>query len=111
MVTHRTRTTSEHVVRAIGGSSDPHVRLCGAPYGVPTASVTRPAKGEILVGIEVPSVRSDECGLRESLPRSHASPVSVCYAAEQAGGTCARRTDAFFFQRSVPLVATEQMLT
>jgi len=66
-----------NVVRVIGGSEILTFGCASASCDVPTASVTRPAKSEILVRIEVSSVRPDECGVRRSLSRSRVSSVSV----------------------------------
>jgi hypothetical protein len=98
---HRTgpaRRRNTSYVRSVG-RSDPHVRLCSTPCGVLTASVTRPAKSEILVGIEVSSVRPNVRSVRGSLPRSHNSPVSFGTPSNEST-TCSWRTDAFFTQRS-----------
>jgi len=47
-----------NALRAHRWAEDLHVRRARIPYGARGASVTRPAKGEILVKIEVSSVRS-----------------------------------------------------
>jgi len=61
-VTHRARIASEQRDTCLRRAGDLHVRRrfrasTTTPYGAGAASVTRPAKGEILVQIEVPSIR------------------------------------------------------
>jgi hypothetical protein len=69
----RRRNTSYALQRA----KAPHVRPLAAPYGNSAASVTRPAKDEILVmGRQVPSVRLDDAAAG-SLPSALRSPVSA----------------------------------
>jgi hypothetical protein len=79
-VTHRARSASEQRDTCWRRAGDLHVRRrfrasATAPYGTAAASVTRPAKGEILVQIEVPSIRPTD---------SHAWEISEHVTSEVA---------------------------